>query len=63
MRQRVFGAVERVPGMTRVKAAVREPIARHELRHFHDVTLDFGRKQVIFTPALPGERLMRSASG
>jgi hypothetical protein len=26
------------------------------LRHFHDVTLDFGRKQVIFTPALPGER-------
>jgi len=27
------------------------------LRHFHDVTLDFGRKQVVFTPALPGERL------
>lgn len=26
------------------------------LRHFHDVTLDFARKQVIFTPALPGER-------
>lgn len=26
------------------------------LRHFHDVTLDFGRKQVVFTPALPGER-------
>ncbi|MFL5298418.1 MAG: retropepsin-like aspartic protease [Phenylobacterium sp.] len=29
------------------------------LRHFHDVTLDFGRKQVVFTPALPGERLSR----
>ena len=29
------------------------------LRHFHDVTLDFGRKQVVFTPALPGERLGR----
>ncbi len=29
------------------------------LRHFHDVTLDFGRKLVIFTPALPGERLGR----
>jgi hypothetical protein len=26
------------------------------LRHFHDVTLDFGRREVIFTPALPGER-------
>jgi hypothetical protein len=26
------------------------------LRHFRDVTLDFGRKQVVFTPALPGER-------
>jgi predicted aspartyl protease len=26
------------------------------LRHFHDVTLDFGRKEVIFTPALPGAR-------
>ena len=26
------------------------------LRHFHDVTLDFGRKQVVFTPALPGDR-------
>lgn len=26
------------------------------LRHFHDVTLDFGRKQVIFTPPLPGRR-------
>jgi hypothetical protein len=29
------------------------------LRHFHDVTLDFGRKQVVFTPALPGERTRR----
>ncbi|HEV7385176.1 MAG TPA: retropepsin-like aspartic protease [Phenylobacterium sp.] len=29
------------------------------LRHFHDVTLDFGRKQVVFTPALPGERKPR----
>jgi hypothetical protein len=29
------------------------------LHHFHDVTLDFARKQVIFTPALPGERLGR----
>jgi hypothetical protein len=28
------------------------------LRHFHDVTLDFGRKQVVFTPALPGERTL-----
>ena len=28
------------------------------LRHFHDVTLDFGRKQVVFTPALPGDRLL-----
>jgi len=26
------------------------------LRHFHDVTLDFGRRQVIFTPPLPGAR-------
>ena len=26
------------------------------LRHFHDVTLDFGRKEVIFTPASPGAR-------
>ena len=26
------------------------------LRHFHDVTLDFGRKVVTFTPALPGDR-------
>jgi predicted aspartyl protease len=26
------------------------------LRHFHDVTLDFSRRQVVFTPALPGER-------
>ena len=31
------------------------------LRHFHDVTLDFGRKQVVFTPALPGERRARGA--
>ncbi|WP_372785211.1 retropepsin-like aspartic protease [Phenylobacterium sp.] len=31
------------------------------LRHFHDVTLDFGRKQVIFTPALPGDRKPRPA--
>jgi hypothetical protein len=30
------------------------------LRHFHDVTLDFVRKQVVFTPALPGERMGRS---
>ncbi len=29
------------------------------LRHFHDVTLDFGRKQVVFTPALPGDRRPR----
>jgi hypothetical protein len=29
------------------------------LRHFHDVTLDFGRKEVVFTPALPGDRLGR----
>jgi len=28
------------------------------LRHFHDVTLDFGRKQVVFTPALPGDKLL-----
>ena len=26
------------------------------LRHFHEVALDFGRKVVVFTPALPGER-------
>jgi predicted aspartyl protease len=26
------------------------------LRHFRDVTLDFGRKQVIFTPPLPNRR-------
>jgi hypothetical protein len=26
------------------------------LRHFHEVALDFGRKLVVFTPALPGER-------
>jgi predicted aspartyl protease len=31
------------------------------LRHFHEVTLDFGRKQVVFTPALPGERKPRPA--
>lgn len=31
------------------------------LRHFHDVTLDFGRKQVVFTPALPGDRKPRPA--
>nr|MEA2797999.1 hypothetical protein [Phenylobacterium sp.] len=31
------------------------------LRHFHDVTLDFGRKQVVFTPALPGDRRARGA--
>jgi hypothetical protein len=29
------------------------------LRHFRDVTLDFGRKQVIFTPPLPGRRTRR----
>ena len=29
------------------------------LRHFRDVTLDFGRKQVIFTPPLPDRRLRR----
>jgi len=33
------------------------------LRHFHDVTLDFGRKQVIFTPALPGARKPKPVSG
>ncbi len=27
------------------------------LRHFRDVTLDFGRKQVIFSPPLPGRRV------
>ena len=32
------------------------------LRHFHDVTLDFARRQVIFTPALPGERPGRMTS-
>jgi len=31
------------------------------LRHFHEVVLDFGRKQVVFTPALPGERKPRAA--
>jgi hypothetical protein len=31
------------------------------LRHFHDVTLDFSRKQVVFTPALPGDRKPRPA--
>ena len=29
------------------------------LRHFRDVTLDFGRKQVIFSPPLPDRRLRR----
>ena len=29
------------------------------LRHFRDVTLDFGRKQVIFSPPLPGRRIRR----
>jgi hypothetical protein len=29
------------------------------LRHFRDVTLDFGRKQVIFSPPLPGRRARR----
>jgi len=29
------------------------------LRHFRDVTLDFGRRQVIFTPPLPGRRARR----
>jgi hypothetical protein len=34
------------------------------LRHFHDVTLDFGRKQVVFTPALAGARpVWRGAGG
>lgn len=32
------------------------------LRHFSDVTLDFGRKVVVFTPTPPGERPPRSAS-
>lgn len=31
------------------------------LRHFHDVTLDFGRREVIFTPALPGARRPKPA--
>jgi Aspartyl protease len=31
------------------------------LRHFRDVTLDFGRRQVIFTPALPGDRRPKPA--
>jgi predicted aspartyl protease len=31
------------------------------LRHFHDVTLDFGRREVIFTPALPGDRRPKPA--
>ncbi|WP_309606610.1 retropepsin-like aspartic protease [Phenylobacterium sp.] len=30
------------------------------LRHFHDVTLDFGRRQVVFTPAPPRERPPRA---
>ncbi|MCR5878793.1 retroviral-like aspartic protease family protein [Phenylobacterium sp. J367] len=29
------------------------------LRHFQDVTLDFGRKQVAFAPRAPGQRLKR----
>jgi hypothetical protein len=29
------------------------------LRHFRDVTLDFGRRQLIFTPPLPDRRLRR----
>jgi len=29
------------------------------LRHFRDVTLDFGRKQVIFSPPMPGRRTRR----
>ncbi|HEY9524615.1 MAG TPA: hypothetical protein VIR33_15360, partial [Thermopolyspora sp.] len=29
------------------------------LRHFRDVTLDFGRRQVIFTPPLPDRRRRR----
>jgi len=31
------------------------------LRHFHDVTLDFGRREVIFTPAQPGDRRPKPA--
>lgn len=31
------------------------------LRHFHEVALDFGRKVVVFTPALPGERAPKPA--
>jgi len=31
------------------------------LRHFQDVTLDFGRREVIFTPAPPGARKPRPA--
>ncbi|HXA37559.1 MAG TPA: aspartyl protease family protein [Phenylobacterium sp.] len=31
------------------------------LRHFHEVALDFGRKVVVFTPALPGERTPKAA--
>ena len=31
------------------------------LRHFRDVTLDFGRREVVFSPALPGAR--RSQAG
>ena len=32
------------------------------LRHFQDVTLDFGRKVVVFTPALPGDQRLRLQS-
>jgi hypothetical protein len=32
------------------------------LRHFRDVTLDFGRKEVIFTPSPPGELRVRLGS-
>lgn len=32
------------------------------LRHFRDVTLDFGRRQVVFTPSPPGDRRVRLGS-
>lgn len=32
------------------------------LRHFKDVTLDFGRRVVIFTPSPPGDRRVRRES-
>ncbi|MGZ3377120.1 MAG: aspartyl protease family protein [Phenylobacterium sp.] len=32
------------------------------LRHFQDVTLDFSRKEVIFTPSPPGDRRLRRES-